>query len=140
MRHYVLFSGTMPVGPITLDDYHVCLQPVSLSHVPALWRVGAHEDIWRYLPYPMRSEADMRVYIEAEIVKQQAGLVVRFVTVAKATAQPIGQPVISASSASIVVWRSVGRGLPQPGSTPLSTRKQNTCNCAMPSRAWAASV
>ena len=80
----------MQIGSVTLEGQHVRLEPVSLAHVPALWCVGAHEDIWRYLPYAMHSEDDMRAYVESELAKQQAGLVVRFVTVARAMAQPVG--------------------------------------------------
>ena len=80
----------MQIEPVTLKGQHVCLEPVSLAHVPALWHVGAHEDIWRYLPYAIRSEDDMRAYIEAELARQQAGRVVRFVTIAKAIGQPVG--------------------------------------------------
>jgi len=80
----------MPIEPVTLEGQQVRLEPMSLAHVPALWRVGAPEDIWRYLPYAMRSEDDMRAYIEAELARQQAGLVVRFVTIAKAIDQPVG--------------------------------------------------
>ena len=79
----------MQIGPVTLEGQHVRLEPVSLAHVPALWGVGAHAEIWRYLPYAMRSEDDMRAYVESELAKQQAGLVVRFVTVARASAQPV---------------------------------------------------
>jgi RimJ/RimL family protein N-acetyltransferase len=80
----------MQIGPVTLEGQHVRLEPASLAHVPALWRVGAYEEIWRYLPRIMRSEDDMRAYIESELAQQQAGLVVRFVTVARASAQAVG--------------------------------------------------
>ncbi len=80
----------MQIGPITLDGHHVRLEPVSLAHVPALWRVGAHEEIWQYLPYTIRSEDEMRAYVASELAKQEAGLVVRFATVARAIAQPVG--------------------------------------------------
>jgi RimJ/RimL family protein N-acetyltransferase len=80
----------MLIRPITLHGHHVHLEPVSLAHIPALWRVGAHEEIWRYLPYTMHSEDEMRAYVASELAKQEAGLVVRFVTVAKAIAQPVG--------------------------------------------------
>jgi RimJ/RimL family protein N-acetyltransferase len=63
---------------------------MSLAHVPALWRVGASEEIWRYLPYAVHSEDEMRAYVESELAKQQAGLVVRFITIAKASAEPVG--------------------------------------------------
>ena len=80
----------MQIEPVTLEGHHVRLEPVSLAQVPALWRVGAHEEIWRYLPYAMHSEDEMRAYVESELAKQQAGLVVRFITIARAIAQPVG--------------------------------------------------
>jgi N-acetyltransferase len=80
----------MQIGPVTLDGLHVRLETVSLAHVPALWRTGAHEAIWQYLPYTMRSEEEMRAYVASELAKQEAGLAVRFATVAKAIDQPVG--------------------------------------------------
>jgi RimJ/RimL family protein N-acetyltransferase len=80
----------MHIGPVTLEGRHVRLEPVRLAHVPALWRAGAYEAIWRYLPYAVHSEDDMRAYVESELAKQQAGLVVRFITIAKAMAEPVG--------------------------------------------------
>jgi N-acetyltransferase len=80
----------MQTGPVTLEGRHVRLEPVSLAHVPALWRVGAYEEIWRYIPYAVHSEDEMRAYIESELAKQQAGLVVRFTTIAKTIAAPVG--------------------------------------------------
>jgi N-acetyltransferase len=80
----------MDVTPVTLEGKHVRLEPVRLDHVAALWRIGADAEIWRYIPRIMRSEEDMRLYIEAELRQQQAGLVLRFVTVAKAVEQLVG--------------------------------------------------
>lgn len=80
----------MEMKPVTLEGKHVRLEPVRLDHVAALWRAGAYEEIWRYLPYTIRSEDDMRTSIEAELRKQQAGLTFRFATIAKTCAQPVG--------------------------------------------------
>lgn len=80
----------MDITPVTLEGAHVRLEPVRLDHVAALWRIGADEDIWRYMPHPMRSEEDIRRFMIAEIDKQQAGLTCRFVTIAKPSAQPVG--------------------------------------------------
>ena len=80
----------MEIKPVTLEGKHVRLEPIRLDHVAALWRVGASEEIWRYLPYTIRSEADMRILIEAELRRQQAGLTLRFATIARVCEQPIG--------------------------------------------------
>jgi len=80
----------MEIKPVTLEGTFVRLEPVRLDHVAALWRIGADEAIWRYMPWIIRSERDMRAYIEAELRQQQAGLVLRFVTIAKRIEQPVG--------------------------------------------------
>lgn len=80
----------MEITPVTLEGKYVRLEPVSLHHVAALWRAGADEELWRYIPYAIRSEADMHHFIEAELRKQQAGLAFRFATIAKLSAQPVG--------------------------------------------------
>jgi RimJ/RimL family protein N-acetyltransferase len=61
-----------------------------VAHVPALWDAGAHEAICQYLPYAMRSEAEMRAYVASELATQEAGLVAPFVTVARTIAQVVG--------------------------------------------------
>jgi hypothetical protein len=81
----------MDIMPVTLEGTHVRLEPVRLDHVAALWRIGADEAIWRYMPWIMRSEEDMRTYITTELHRQQAGLVLRFVTVAKAVEQVVSE-------------------------------------------------
>jgi N-acetyltransferase len=80
----------MEIKPVTLEGKHVRLESMRLEHVAALWRVGAYEEIWRYMPYAIRSEDDMRSFIEAELRKQQAGLTLRFATIAKPSQQPVG--------------------------------------------------
>ena len=80
----------MLIRPVNLDGHHARLEPVSLTHVPALWRAGEPEEIWRYLSSTVRSEEEMRAYVASELAKQEAGLVVRFVTVAKTIAQVVG--------------------------------------------------
>ena len=80
----------MNIKPVTLEGKNVRLEPLRLDHVAALWRVSAYEEIWRYLPYMMRSEDDMRTFIEAELRKEQSGIGFRFATIAKTNAQPVG--------------------------------------------------
>ena len=57
----------MHIGPVTLEGRHVRLEPMRLAHVPALWRAGAYEELWRYLPYAVHSEDEMRAYVEERV-------------------------------------------------------------------------
>jgi RimJ/RimL family protein N-acetyltransferase len=80
----------MEIKPVTLEGQQVRLEPIRLDHAAALWQAGAYEEIWRYMPYAVRSEDDMRTLIEAELRKQQAGVTLRFATIARTCEQPIG--------------------------------------------------
>ena len=42
----------MLIEPVTLDGQHARLEPMSLAHVPALWRAGAHDEIGGIYPTP----------------------------------------------------------------------------------------
>jgi RimJ/RimL family protein N-acetyltransferase len=65
-------------------------RPGEVAHVPALWRVDAHEAIWRYLSSTVRSEEEMRECVASELATQEAGLVVRFAKVAGTIDQVVG--------------------------------------------------
>lgn len=80
----------MEITPVTLEGKHIRLEPIGLHHAEALWRVSADQEIWCYMPRILRSEDDLRRFIEAELHKQQAGLTLRFVTIDQTSGQPVG--------------------------------------------------
>ncbi|MGB9674252.1 MAG: GNAT family N-acetyltransferase [Anaerolineales bacterium] len=62
----------MDIHPITLSGRFVRLEPLSLNHLSDLCAVGLEDEIWRYMVYGwIRSEQDMRDWIE-ELLKRQA--------------------------------------------------------------------
>ena len=129
----------MQIGPVTLDGHHVRLEPVSLAHVPDLWRAAEPEEIRRYLSSTVRSEEEMRSYVASELAKQQAGLVVRFATVAKAIAQPVGSTSylnIDRHHASLVSRRARGGVRDQRRLRTLCTppRSSSPRSCCGPGR------
>jgi RimJ/RimL family protein N-acetyltransferase len=64
----------MNIHPVTLTGRVVRLEPLSLAHVPALTVAGQNEDIWRYMPYQqMRTESDMRGWVEDMLGRQARG-------------------------------------------------------------------
>ena len=80
----------MQVQPVTLEGKHVRLEPLSLAHHAALAEVGLDEELWRWIPAPVRTLEDMRAYIEAALREQAAGVALPFATVERATGRPIG--------------------------------------------------
>lgn len=57
----------MKVEPVTLEGEHVRLEPVRTDHLDALWAAGdanTYPELWRYIPFPMRTREDLRALIE----------------------------------------------------------------------------
>ena len=76
--------------PVTLEGEHVRLEPMSLAHVPALTEVATDPSIWRWMLVDLRSEDDVRAYVEAALAGAAAGSELPFVTVERATGRPVG--------------------------------------------------
>ena len=80
----------MDLTPPTLAGRHVRLVPLSLRHVPELWEVANDDEIWRWTLSQIRSEDDMRRYVQAALEKQAAGIAIPFATTEAATGRVVG--------------------------------------------------
>src|ERR1700676_1980594 len=54
----------MRVEPVVLEGSLVRLEPLSLAHHSGLSEVGLDEELWRWIPTPIRTGAAMAGYIE----------------------------------------------------------------------------
>jgi RimJ/RimL family protein N-acetyltransferase len=80
----------MQIAPVTLHGQHVRMEPLSLEHLPGLWRAGSDPAIFAWYVEQIRSEADMRAFIRGALDAQAAGQALPFATVDARTGQPIG--------------------------------------------------
>lgn len=80
----------MSLAPVTLSGTHIRLEPLTLSHVPALARAGLHPELWRLQPAPILTEADMSAYVAAALDDQQRGLGLPFAIVRQSDGEVIG--------------------------------------------------
>ena len=81
----------MHVEPVTLVGRVVRLEPLSLEHVPGLSRVGLEDEIWRYMRYGwVRTEAQMRQWVEELLRLQERGSDLPFAVVHLESGEPIG--------------------------------------------------
>jgi RimJ/RimL family protein N-acetyltransferase len=81
----------MDIHPTTLTGRTVRLEPLTLAHVPDLTAAGQNDDIWRYMPYTqMRSEADMRAWVEDMLARQAHGTDLPFAVHHLAAGRAIG--------------------------------------------------
>jgi RimJ/RimL family protein N-acetyltransferase len=81
----------LTIQPVTLTGRYVRLEPLNESHVPDLAVAGNDEDIWRYMLYgTIRTEADMRGWVEDILSRQRRGTELPFAVIHLVSGKAIG--------------------------------------------------
>ena len=80
----------MEVMPVTLEGRHVRLEPLSQKHLDGLTEVGLQEELWRWIPAPVRTREEMAAYIDTALDEQRRGVSLPFATIEKSSGRPIG--------------------------------------------------
>lgn len=80
----------MMIAPVTLEGRHVRLEPLSRAHRDALVAVGLDEELWRWIPDPVRTPQEMAAYLEIALADQARGVSLPFAIVEKKSGQVIG--------------------------------------------------
>jgi len=79
------------VKPVILTGRYVRLEPLSESHIPDLAVAGNDENIWRYMLYgTIRTEADMRGWVEDILNRQRRGTDLPFAVIHLGSRKAIG--------------------------------------------------
>ena len=80
------------VVPLTLEGRVVRLEPTRQEHAQLFWDIAKDdlEDIFRWIPYPMRTPEDFRTLVEKIFAEQERGESVAFATVEKKSGRTIG--------------------------------------------------
>ncbi len=80
------------VLPLTLEGSVVRLEPIRQEHADLFWDVAKNdlEDIFRWIPYVMKTEDDFKLLVEKAFREQDRGESVVFATVERATGRAIG--------------------------------------------------
>ena len=78
--------------PLTLEGNAVRLIPIRREHCEPLWEVvkDSTEDLFRWIPYPMRTLEDFERWGEKALAEQARGEALVFVTVERSSGRPIG--------------------------------------------------
>lgn len=80
----------MNIKPIILQGDTVILEPLSISHVDDLTRVGCDPKLWQWIPAPVSTREDMLRYVQAALDDQLGGSALPFVIKDYATKDIIG--------------------------------------------------
>jgi N-acetyltransferase len=83
-------AGEMKVDPVVLEGIHVRLEPLLRKHITGLCEVGLEEQLWRWIPTPVRTADDMAAYVELALKEQANGVSLPFAQIEKATGRLIG--------------------------------------------------
>jgi RimJ/RimL family protein N-acetyltransferase len=89
----------MWIQPVTLEGRFIRLEPLTPSHAPALWAASNDQAIYRFKPYVMRSEDDMRRFIARAEKNLASGEGMGFATIDRASGAPVGSSSYFASDA-----------------------------------------
>ena len=80
----------MIVAPVTLEGRHVRLEPLSQAHHAGLTAIGLDEELWRWIPTPVRTPEEMSAYIATALEEQARGVSLPFAQIEKSSGRAIG--------------------------------------------------
>jgi N-acetyltransferase len=80
------------VLPVTLEGSAVRLEPLRREHADSFWRIAKNdlEDIFRWIPYSMKTREDFEKLINNAFAEQERGESVVFATVERSSGRTIG--------------------------------------------------
>jgi len=78
--------------PLTLEGSFVRLEPICREHADLFWEVAHNdlEDIFRWIPYSMKTREDFQRLIDKAFTEQERGESIVFATVERASGRVIG--------------------------------------------------
>ena|SRR5216684_1866251 len=83
-------TAEMAVSPVTLLGTHVRLEPMAKAHLAGLAEVGLDQELWRWIPTPVRTREEMAAYIETALDEQARGISLPFALLEQSTGRAIG--------------------------------------------------
>jgi RimJ/RimL family protein N-acetyltransferase len=78
------------IAPVTLEGPRLRLEPLSEAHAAALAAVGLDEELWRWVPTPVRTPDEMAAYVAFALQEQSRGAALPFAVVEKSSDRVIG--------------------------------------------------
>ena len=86
----------MKIVPVLLEGKHVRLESMREAHADGLVAAGVGHGLFRFFPYSIESEAEMRAWVTSAIARLAAGHALPFTTIERASGQVVGSTSYSA--------------------------------------------
>jgi N-acetyltransferase len=83
-------SAELNVQPLVLSGNGARLEPLRREHHQELAAVGLDPELWRWIPNPVRTSAEMMAYIETALQEQTRGLSLPFAIVERQSGRVVG--------------------------------------------------
>ena len=80
----------LQIQPVTLEGRHIRLEPLTLGHHDGLCEIGLDPDLWRWIPFQVRSRDEMLDYIRQALHWQTDGTALPFATVEQSSGRAVG--------------------------------------------------
>jgi RimJ/RimL family protein N-acetyltransferase len=80
----------MIVAPVTLEGPRLRLEPLAEAHHAAFCAVGLDQDLWHWIPAPVRTPDEMAAYIAHALAEQAHGRALPFAVIEKSSGRVIG--------------------------------------------------
>ena len=80
----------MVIGPVILEGRYVRLEPLTAEHAAGLAEIGLDEDLWRWIPSPVRTFEEMSAYVQTALGEWTNGSALPFALIDKASGRIIG--------------------------------------------------
>ena len=80
----------MKIEPIILEGKHVRLEPLTVEHLPAIYKAGMDESIWQWTSNTVKEEADLERFVRNALHDQKQGTAVPFVTIDRGSGRVVG--------------------------------------------------
>jgi RimJ/RimL family protein N-acetyltransferase len=87
-----IFTPLQITQPLTLEGSIVRLEPIRREHADLFWDVAKNdlEDIFRWIPYAMKTREDFEKLIDKAFAEQERGESVVFATIERSSGRTIG--------------------------------------------------
>jgi RimJ/RimL family protein N-acetyltransferase len=80
----------MLIAPVILQGRHVRLEPLTLEHAAGLAEVGLDDDLWKWIPTPVRTPEEMSAYVQTALQEQATGPALPFALIEKSSGRAVG--------------------------------------------------
>jgi RimJ/RimL family protein N-acetyltransferase len=80
----------MTIAPVILEGRYARLEPLTAEHTKGLAEIGLDEDLWKWIPTPVRTLEEMSAYVQTALAEQANGSALPFALIERASGRTIG--------------------------------------------------